>query len=65
MAEASDFKFGKEHGFIKSYNKITPKDKSKRDPRLGSSQKFVVPFNIFVMAETTDFKLGTQLRFAN
>jgi len=27
----------------------------------GSSRKFGVPFNIFTMAESSDFKFGTQL----
>jgi len=30
----------------------------------GSSQKFGGPFNIYTMAEASDFKFGTQLGFA-
>jgi len=34
MAEASDFKFGTELGFIKSNYKTTPKDKSGEIPKI-------------------------------
>ena len=31
----------------------------------GSSAKYMVPFNISVMAEASEFKFGIELRFAN
>jgi len=43
MDVASDFKFGKELWFANSNYKITPKDKNRRGPLLGSSQKYGVP----------------------
>ena len=30
----------------------------------GAPQNLGVPFNIYIMAETSDFKFGTQLGFA-
>ena len=65
MAEASDFKFDTELAFSNSNYKITPKDKSGRGPRLGSSQNLGFPFNIYAKAETSDLKFGTQFGFAN
>ena len=59
MAEASEFKFGIVLGFAKSNYKITPKDKSERDPRLESLKKMEFPINIYAIAETSDFKFGT------
>jgi len=56
--------------------KITPIGKSGHDLRLGKLPKFcgpllgelprlwVFPFNIYTMAEASDFKFGTQLGFA-
>jgi len=48
MAEANDFTFGIGLEFAKSNYKITPKDKSVRFHRLGSSQKFRGSFLIFM-----------------
>jgi len=63
MVEATDFKFGTELGFAKSNYKITPKDKRGRSSRLRSSQKFAgFQFNISAVAESSNFKFGTQLR---
>jgi len=31
----------------------------------GAPKKFGVPLDIFAIAETSDFKFGTQLEFAN
>jgi len=61
MAEASQFKFGTELGFAKSNYKITPKDKSGRAFRLGSFENLGFSFNIYAMAENSDFKFGAQL----
>jgi len=66
MAEASDFKFDTELAFSNSNYKITPKDKSGRGPRLGSSQNLgFYPFKIYAKAATSDFKFDIQLGFAN
>ena len=65
MAEASEFKFGIELGFARSNYKITPKDKSGRGFRLCSLKNMGFSFNIYVMAENSDFKFGAQLWFDN
>jgi len=65
MAEASEFKFCIELRFAKSNYKITPKDKSGRGFRLGSFKNWGFSFNIYAMAENSDFKFGAQLWFAN
>ena len=63
-AEASDFKFGTQLGFAKSYHKITPR-KSRRGHGLGELPKFLeFPFNIFATAKDNDFKLGIQFGFS-
>jgi len=65
MAEASQFKFGKQLGFAKAHQKITPIGKSGHGLGLGELPKILwFHFNIYTMAETKDFKFGTQLGFA-
>jgi len=69
MAEASDFKFGKQLRFAKAHHNITPIGKNLHGFGLGELPKiFKFHFNIYTvytMAEARDFKFGTQLGFAN
>jgi len=51
--------------FDMSNYKITPKDKSGRGRRLGSPKIWWLLLNIYAMAETINFKFGTQLGIAN
>ena len=61
-AGASDFKFGKQLGFVKAHHKITRRRKLGHGPGLGELPKIRgFPFNIYTMAEASDFKFGTQL----
>ena len=46
-------------GFAKGHHKITPRGKSGRGLRLGELPKFGF-FYIHAMAESIDFKFGTQ-----
>jgi len=65
IAEASDFKFGRQLGFAKAHHKITPIGKSGYGLGLGEIPKILwFHFNIYTMAEARDFKFGIQLRFA-
>jgi len=62
MAEVSDFKFGMQLGFAKANHKIPPRRKRGRAPGLGELQNmWGFSFNIYAMAESIDFKFGTQL----
>jgi len=64
-AEASDFKFGKQLGFAKSYHKVTPRGKSGSGLGLGELLKIVgFPYNISATDGVNDFKFGMQLGFA-
>jgi len=54
----SDFKIGKLMGFAKTHHKIAHKRKRGRGPVLRELSKFFK--NIYAMAESTDFKFGTQ-----
>ena len=67
MAGASDIKFGTQLGFAKADDKITCRRKGSQLVMAlgqGCSPKFGVPFNIYTIAEASDFKFGTQLGFA-
>jgi len=65
MAEASDFKFGKQLGFAKAHYKITPKRKSVGGLRLEDLPKILrFTFNICARAEAINFKFGMHLEFA-
>ena len=60
-AGASDLKFGKLLGFIKAHHKIIRRRRRKggHGPGLGEVPKFWgFPFNIYRMAETSDFKFS-------
>ena len=58
-AEASDFKFGTQHGFAKAHHKITRRRKGGHSPGLRDLPKiWGSPFNIYTMAEASDFKFG-------
>ena len=61
FAEAS--KFGIELGFAKSNCKTTFKDKCGPGIRLGASEIYF--FNIYAMAENSDFQFSAHLWFAN
>ena len=73
--ETSDFKFGTQLGFDKSYHKITPRGKSWRGPGLGKFLKISGPelgeltkiwgaaFIIYAIAKSIDFKFGTGAQF--
>jgi len=61
-AEASDFKFGMQLGFVKGRHKITPREKSGRGPGVGKPPKiWGFPYNISATAEASDFKCGMLL----
>jgi len=63
---ATDFKFGKQLGFVKTHHKITRRRKGGHGPGLGELSKiWGFPFNIYTMAEGSDLKFGTQLGLAN
>jgi len=63
-AEASDFKFGTQLGFVKAHHKITPRGKSGGGLWLGELLKILgFSYNISATAKASDFKFGTQLRF--
>jgi len=48
-------------GFGKAHHKITPRGKSMRGHGLGKLPNiWGFPFNIYAMAESIDFKFGTQ-----
>jgi len=64
MAEARDFKFGTQLGFIKPHHKISSRRKVGVALGYGNSPKFGITFNISILAEASDFKFGTQLGFA-
>ena len=64
--ETFDFKFGTQLGFAKAHHKITHRRKAGHGPGLVELPKiWGSPFNIYTMAEASDFKFGTQLRFAH
>ena len=61
MTEDSDFRIGNLVAFAKVHHKILPRRKRGRGPGLGKLPKiWGFPFNIYAMAESIDFKLGTQ-----
>jgi len=67
MAEASDFKFGTQLGFVKAHHKIIPIGKSRHGLGLGElPNNFVVPLQYLHNGWSSwrDFKFGTQLGFA-
>ena len=64
MAEASDFKFGRQLGFAKAHHKITPGGKWAWPWDRGAPKIVWFHFNIYTMAKARDFKFGTQLVFA-
>jgi len=50
--------------FAKAHHKIRRRRKSGHGPELGELPKiWGFPFNIYTMAEASDFKFGTQLGF--
>jgi len=60
-----DLKFVAPLVFAKAHHKITRRRKGGRDHGLGKLPKiWEFPFNIYTMAEASDFKFGTQLEFA-
>ena len=61
MTEGSDFKIGNLVGFAKFYHNIIPRRKRGRGPGLEKFPKiWGFPFNIYAMAESIHFKIGTQ-----
>jgi len=60
MAEASEIKFGRLLGFAKAHHKIPPRIKEGRNPKLGELPKIGFSLHIYAMAESIDFKFGTQ-----
>jgi len=55
-------KFGAQLRFAKDHHKITHRGKRRRGPGLGELPKiWRFPFNIYTMAEASDFKCGTHL----
>ena len=60
-AGVSDFRFGAQLGFAKTYHKITCRRKGGLHEVL---KIWWFPFNIYTMAEASVFKFGTQLGFA-
>ena len=65
LHEASDFKFGKELGFVKARHKITRRRKGWPCRALGELPNiWGFYFNIYTTAEASGFKFGTQLGFA-
>jgi len=61
MTEGSDFEIGNLVGFAKVHHKILPRRKRGLGPGLGELPKiWGFPFNIYAMAESIDFKFGTQ-----
>jgi len=64
MAEASDFKFGTQLGFVNAHHKITHRRKTGRGSGLGELTKLLgFSFSICATAEAGDFKFGMQLEF--
>ena len=62
MAEASDFKFSGQLGFVKAHHKITPRRKNGDALGLGELSKISrFPYNISATAEASDFKFGMLL----
>jgi len=64
MAEANDFKFGKQFGFSKVHHKITLRKKWAWPRAKGFPQNLGFPFNISATTEGSDFKIGQQVGFA-
>ena len=65
MAEASDFNFGTQLGFVKAHHKVTPGRKSGGGLGLGELVNIMeFPYNISATAGASDHKFGTQLCFA-
>jgi len=65
MAEARDFKFGRQLWFAKAHHEITPIGKSGHGLGLGKHPKISwFHFNIYTMVEARDFKFGTEVGFA-
>ena len=66
MAEASDFKFRTQLGFVKAYHKITLREKV--GLALGYIEEFPkilrFPYNISTTAGAIDFKFRAELGFA-
>jgi len=61
MAEVSEFIFGMQLGLAKSHHKISLRRKEGRGPKLGQLPKnWGFSLNIYAMAESIDFKFGTQ-----
>jgi len=61
MTECSDFKIGRLVGFTKAHHKIPFRRKRGCGPGLGELPKiWGFSFNIYAMAESIDFKFGTQ-----
>ena len=61
MTENSDFKIGRLVGFAKAHHKIPPRIKRGRGPGLEDLPNiWGFSFNIYAMAESIDFKFGTQ-----
>ena len=58
--EDSNFKIGRLVGFAKAHHKIPPISKEGRNPKLGELPKIGFSLNIYAMAESIDFKFGTQ-----
>jgi len=60
-----DVKFGMPLGFAEAHHKITRRRKAGHGPGLVELPKmWGFPFNIYTMAEASDFKFGTQFGFA-
>ena len=62
-AGASDFKFGTQHGFVKTHHKITPLGKSGCGLELGELLKILEFPYISATAGASDFKFVKQLSF--
>jgi len=59
--EDSDFKIGRLVGFAKAHHKITPRRTTGRGSAIGKLSKiWGLPFNIYAISESIDFKFCTQ-----